>query len=580
MSQTTPQVALPPVTVTPTVPGYEVVRELGRGGMGVVYEALQLSLNRRVALKVLRDGGAPAARDRFRAEAEAVAQLRHPNIVQIIEVGEAAGEPYLVLEFAEGGNLADLLNGTSLPPRGAAELVETLSRAAEAAHQQRIVHRDLKPANVLLVPTRPPSDAAPDPVSRLAGFIPKLGDFGLVKRLDAVPHTTTGVAIGTPSYMAPEQAVGRRDVGPGADVYALGAILYELLTGRPPFVGKGPLDTVLRVIGDEPVPPRELRPRIPRDLETICLMCLRKSPAHRYPTAAALADDLGRLLAGRPIWARSPGWTEWVLKWARQRPEAVVAAVGWLLLAVVTVFGVHLHRIAEEARRSERAADRECGTSLARERAARDAIVEFHVLVSENRLLRAPGLEDLRRELLSRLADLFRRLVATRRAGSAAPGGMECRRCDRGEGPAITGSARRRGRADPSARRSPRDPAHGPLANGRRCGFDGEAQAAGDQQEEGGDQRLGGEKCRDDRRDQQYAPNGLLLPRSDRRGSPERAEPRQHEQVARRLNRLHFGDRVLGDAQLLGDGHQLLRLVRVAHPLQPQQPGRQPAQGA
>ena len=406
----------------PVVPGYEIERELGRGGTGVVYLARQVSLNRRVALKVLRDAGAGDAADRFRTEAEAIARLRHPNIVQIFEVGETAASPHLVLEYAEGGSLADLLTGAPLPPRVAAEVVETLTRAVHTAHEQGIVHRDLKPANILLVPTegRPATEPAADPATRLAQFIPKLGDFGLVKRLDATRHTTTGVVVGTPSYMAPEQAAGRSDVGPGADVYALGSILYELLTGRPPFVGPTPLETVLQVIGDEPVAPRELQPRLPRDLETVCLMCLRKSPARRYPTAAALADDLARFLASRPIWARPTGWTERLVKWARRRPAAAIGAgAGWVLLATGTVFGVQLHWSAEEARRSEAAANREREISLAQEQAARDAVAEFYTLVSENRLLREPGMEGLRRELLAKSADFYRRFAATQRDAPA-----------------------------------------------------------------------------------------------------------------------------------------------------------------
>jgi eukaryotic-like serine/threonine-protein kinase len=230
----------------PQPPGYEVLGELGRGGMGVVYRARHLRLDRLVALKLLRDGvhAAPDEVARFRHEAEVVARLQHPHIVQIFEVGEYDGRPFLALEFVAGGSLAQRLRGNPLPARQAAGLLETLARAMHVAHQRDVVHRDLKPANVLLT----------------ADGTPKVTDFGLAKRLDSVAgQTQTGVILGTPSYMAPEQAGGKREaVGPLADVYALGAVLYELLTGRPPFKAETPLDTLLLVQSAEPVPPSRL----------------------------------------------------------------------------------------------------------------------------------------------------------------------------------------------------------------------------------------------------------------------------------------------------------------------------------
>jgi WD40 repeat protein/serine/threonine protein kinase/tetratricopeptide (TPR) repeat protein len=310
----------------PAVPGYEVLGELGRGGMGVVYRARQVRLGRTVALKVLLAGAHAGEQDlaRFRAEAEAVARLQHPNVVQIHEVGEEGGRPYLALEYVEGGSLADKLKGTPLPAREAAGLVETLARAVHAAHERGVVHRDLKPANVLLT-----SDGTP-----------KVVDFGLAKRLDgATLHTQTGAVLGTPDFMAPEQAEGM-PAGPAADVHALGAILYVMLTGRPPFVAENALDTLLRVRLDEPVPPSVLQPKTPRDLATVCLKCLRKDPARRYASALALADDLRRFLEGRPILAKSVGVWERGLKLVKRRPLVSSLVALLVLVGLVGVAGI------------------------------------------------------------------------------------------------------------------------------------------------------------------------------------------------------------------------------------------------
>jgi tRNA A-37 threonylcarbamoyl transferase component Bud32 len=309
----------------PQVPGYEVLEELGRGGMGVVYKARHLKLNRLVALKMILAGSHAGGQElaRFRAEAEAVARLQHPNIVQIYEVGEHGGLPYFTLEFCPGGSLAAQLDGTSLPPHRAAQLVEVLARAVHAAHQCGIIHRDLKPANVLLA----------------ADSTPKITDFGLAKRLDgAGGQTASGAVVGTPSYMAPEQAGGRsKESGPATDVYALGAILYELLTGRPPFKAATPLDTVLQVLRDEPVPPRQLAPMTPRDLETVCLKCLAKDHRQRYPSAADLAGDLRRFMESKPIQARPVTAWERARKWAKRRPAvaALLLVCGAAVLASV-----------------------------------------------------------------------------------------------------------------------------------------------------------------------------------------------------------------------------------------------------
>jgi serine/threonine-protein kinase len=300
------------------LPDYEVLEVLGRGGMAVVYKARQKSLRRVVALKVVLAGAHASAEEvaRFRIEAEAVAELRHPHVVQIHEVGRHDGCPYCVLEYVEGGTLAEKLGGRALPTEQAAALVEKLARAVHAAHERGIVHRDLKPGNVLLT----------------ASGEPKVTDFGLAKRMDGEPgRTRTGAVLGTPAYMAPEQAGGDRRVGPAADVYGLGAILYECLTGRPPFLAPTPLDTVLRVLAEEPVPPTHFNRGVPRDLETICLKCLEKDPARRYPSAAALADDLRSHQADEPITARPPGLAGRLDRWARRRPAL---AATWVALAV------------------------------------------------------------------------------------------------------------------------------------------------------------------------------------------------------------------------------------------------------
>jgi serine/threonine-protein kinase len=293
----------------PCVPGYEVLAELGRGGMGVVYRARQRSLNRIVALKMVLAGAHAGAQElaRFRAEAEAAARLAHPNIVQVHEVGAHQGRPFFAMEYVEGGSLEEKLGGTPLPAGQAAELVKTLAQAVQAAHDKGVVHRDLKPANVLLTaPARPPA-AERDAAGGLAFGVPKITDFGLAKRLDGeVGQTQSGAIMGTPSYMAPEQAAGRsKAVGPACDVWALGAILYECLTGRPPFKGATPLDTILQVLERDPVPVRLLNPKVQRDLETICLRCLEKEPHRRYGSAGALAADLDRFLRGESISIRS-----------------------------------------------------------------------------------------------------------------------------------------------------------------------------------------------------------------------------------------------------------------------------------
>ena len=326
---------------------YTVIRELGHGGMGVVYLAEQANLKRLVALKVIRHGINATLEEvaRFRDEAEAVARLQHPNIVQIHEVGGQDGVYYLALEYVEGGSLDQRIAGTPQDPWAAARLIETLARAVEHAHRRGILHRDLKPANILLgdewqvaAGDETPASSPFASTAPLAA-VPKITDFGLAKRLEpGDARTRSGLILGTPSYIAPEQALARSgDVTRSVDIYGLGALLYELLTGRPPFKGATALSTLEQVVSQDPVAPSRFQRQMPRDLETICLKCLEKQPGKRYSSAEGLADDLARFLAGRPILARPIGIWGRVSKWARCRPyEACLAAT----VLVVTVLGL------------------------------------------------------------------------------------------------------------------------------------------------------------------------------------------------------------------------------------------------
>jgi serine/threonine protein kinase len=288
----------------PSVSGYEILQEVDTGGMGVVYRARHLRFDLPVALKMIRMGAHASAHDlaRFHREARAVAALNHPGVVRIYDYGEHNGLPYFSMEWAEGGSLADRLRGGAIQPEEAARLVETLARSMHYVHECGIIHRDLKPANVLLTA---------DGVTRIA-------DFGLARRLGDDPGLTiTGMVMGTASYMAPEQAEGKKEVGRGADVYGLGAILYEALTGRPPFRAPTRELTILQVLADEPEPPSQLRKEVPRELEAVCLKCLEKNPARRYHSAEELADDLRRFLVGEPVSVGTATILDWHERWAR-----------------------------------------------------------------------------------------------------------------------------------------------------------------------------------------------------------------------------------------------------------------------
>ena len=333
----------------PHVAGYEVEAVLGHGGMGIVYRALDTRLRRTVALKMLLAGPyvRPGERERFLREAAATAGLRHPNIVQVFDVGNHDGRPYFIMEFVEGGTLAQQLSGAPVPSRRAAELLVALAAAMEAAHRGGIIHRDLKPSNILLT----------------AEGMPKVADFGLARWQDGEAGlTVSGAPLGTPSYMAPEQARGlTHALGPPLDVYSLGAILYELVTGRPPFRGETASETERQVIAQEPVPPSRLNAKVPRDLETVCLKCLEKEPGRRYATADELAADLARFLNDEPIRARRTGPLGRMVRWGRRNPvpaASLAAMVMTGVLALAAILGQW--REAVEARqRAERAGSAE-----------------------------------------------------------------------------------------------------------------------------------------------------------------------------------------------------------------------------
>ncbi len=379
--------------------------------MGVVYLARQEKLNRLVALKMVLTGSHASERDkaRFLTEAEAVARLHHPNIVQIFEIGESEGRPYFSLEYVPGGSLADKLNGAPLPAHGAAGFAIPLARAVQSAHDHGVVHRDLKPANVLLADAGAAQAADPSAESphTLAGFSPKITDFGLAKHVESkAGPTQTGAVIGTPSYMAPEQASGQsRTIGPPADIYALGSILYELITGRPPFKGETPLDTVLLVLSQEPVAPTVLQPKCPRDLETICLKCLQKEPLKRYASASALADDLQRFQSGEPIAARPIGTPERVWRWTKRNPRTAGLLIALALVlfggfvAVSTMWRVAVHEQKKAAAEKENA-DRQQARAKANLLKAIEAVDRMLTRVVDERLAYVPQFEDERRQIL------------------------------------------------------------------------------------------------------------------------------------------------------------------------------------
>jgi eukaryotic-like serine/threonine-protein kinase len=413
-----------PLAGKTAVAGYQILGELGRGGMGVVYKARQPGANRIVALKMVLNSGhaGQEALIRFRIEAEAIALLQHPNIVQLYEAGEADGCPFFSLEFVEGDSLSKKIEDVPQPARESAHMVQRLAEAMYVAHQRGIIHRDLKPANVLLT---------------LDG-VPKITDFGLAKRFEdqSQGQTRTGAIMGTPSYMAPEQAEGRtKETGPAADIYSLGAILYDMLTGRPPFRGSTLLETLQQVKTLAPVAPKRLQPSLPYDLQTICLKSLEKEPTKRYATAGALAEDLRRFLAGEPILARPTPWYERSWKWVKRRPAAasLIAVLVLGSISLLTLGGLWLDSerrsaeavaVVESKRAADQAAAREKEEILrkAAERnfkRAKAAVDEMLSEVGQDRLRSIPQMEPIRRDLLKKAKTFYDEFMTEQSADPA-----------------------------------------------------------------------------------------------------------------------------------------------------------------
>ena len=388
----------------PRLPGYEVLALAGRGGMGSVYKARHLALDRIVAVKLLSAGTDPRFVARFAEEARSTASLKHAHIAAIYDVNGDSERPYYVMEYAAHGTLADRLAGRPQPVREAAILLAQLADAVQYFHDCGFIHRDLKPANILLA-----DDSGQ--------VVPKISDFGLVKRTgpEEAKLTKTGEILGTPSYMAPEQASGVfANVGPAADIYALGAILYECLSGRPPFVGTDPMRVLLQLLGDDPLRPRLLAPSVPRDLETIVLRCLEKLPRKRYLRAADLAADLRRWLAGEPIVARPASVLERAWKWTRRRPwQAAALAAGIALVAGSITAALLLDRKAREIEsvneglvRSKGETDRMLGITLV-------ALEKYYFGMSD-KLLDLPRGEKLQREVVDQARATIRQIEAIR----------------------------------------------------------------------------------------------------------------------------------------------------------------------
>lgn len=381
---------------------YRLLEPIGQGGMGVVFRARQISLNRVVALKMIRAGrfSTPGEIERFALEAEAAAGLTHPGIVPVFEIGEEDGHHYYTMALVNGLSLADRLKDAGGPfePKPAAELVLRVADAVQYAHEHGVIHRDLKPANILL-----DENAAPHVV-----------DFGLAKQIETESGlTNTGQVLGTPSFMSPEQAAGGTTrVGPAADVYSLGAVLYALLTGRAPFSAASVTETIRQVLHDEPVRPRQLNSALPKDLETICLKCLAKDPLRRYASAQDLADELSRYLAGRPILARPVGSFATMARWCR-RNRLAASFMAFVAIFIPTVIGalllmnIRLSQESASARFEKQMADHSF-------RAAKQAVDEQFTLVSEETLLDRPGMQPLRRQLLLGAKKYYEEFLATR----------------------------------------------------------------------------------------------------------------------------------------------------------------------
>ena len=394
---------LPPVTSSQATPAtgrrfgdYELQSELARGGMGVVYKARQISLNRTVALKMILTGQLASAQEvqRFQMEARAAAALDHPNIIPIYEVGEHDGQQFFSMKLIEGGSLSQRIPQFVHDPKSAARVLAAVARAVHFAHQRGILHRDLKPANVLLDPE----------------LNPYVMDFGLAKRVEEDSGLTqSGTVVGTASYMPPEQASGQtKYLTTASDTYSLGAILYEMLTAHPPFKGETVLSTLMKVRNDEPEPPQKLNPRVDRDLATICLKCLEKEPAKRYASAEALADDLGRWMKGEPIAARPATARERFVKWVRRRPAAA-ALIGVSIIAALALLGGGLWYNAqlrvERDRATKAAAEAEKQSLDARRRLADSLLAQGNALCLAGRFLEGEDRYGDARKILTELGE-------------------------------------------------------------------------------------------------------------------------------------------------------------------------------
>ncbi|QVL32635.1 protein kinase [Telmatocola sphagniphila] len=385
-------------------PGYEIRKELGRGGMGIVYLARQKALARDVALKMILSGdySSDTDRQRFLSEAEAVASVSHPNIVQIYDLGTYKELPFFALEYCPGGSLAQRLNGIPLPATEAAELIEKLARAMISAHSKGIIHRDLKPANILLG----------------ADLSPKITDFGLARRTEsAAGLTQSGAILGTPSYMAPEQAGSDLNaIGPVTDVYSLGSILYECLTGRPPFRAATTLETVRQVLQNEPVPPSRLVPGLPRDLETICLKALQKLPGNRYPDCTQLAEDLRRFRNGESILARPASSREKTIKFARRHPTftalmfASLFGLG-IIIGIVSNANLRLQKERDAVNQQKEVAQKERDKAERRLQLAIDAVERMMTRMANEKWARNPELKEERKQVLQEAIDVYKQFL-------------------------------------------------------------------------------------------------------------------------------------------------------------------------
>ncbi len=403
----------------PVVPGYELLEVLGRGGMGVVYKARDVQLNRLVALKMILAGehAGPEDRVRFFSEAEAVARLQHPNIVQIYEVGRQGDLPYFALEYVEGGTLSQALRNQSLSPEDAARIVERLARAIHYAHQRDVVHRDLKPANILLKESGTRGQEPEAWSQGVDSWIPMITDFGLAKRLEGGHGLTqTGQVLGTPAYMAPEQASGRtKEIGPLSDVYALGVILYEMLTGKPPFRAASFLETLEQVLHADPQPPSRVRAGVPNHLEVICLKALAKEPAHRYSSALAMAQDLERFLAGESIVAQREGQARKLWRKIRRRPTLVglslLAIVTLVVAGVLALSGLGNRRLASLHGQIEARLDADAWTAAESQNTLNDHLKVTEELVDELNDLAPEVAANQRQRLHQRLTEWIQSMI-------------------------------------------------------------------------------------------------------------------------------------------------------------------------